>query len=47
MYVGQIYKSSIKHYDYYANKLCLKLRITAQRKNIPWDGYYYFSLTDK
>lgn len=47
MYVGYIYKDSIKHYDYYVRKLCLKLRITAQRKDVPWDGYYYFCLTDK
>ena len=45
-YIGKIYKNSLKHYWYYRNKLITKIRIIYKRKKIPWDGYYYFGLSD-
>lgn len=45
-YIGKVYKDSLKHYWYYRNKLIIKLRILYKRKKIPWDGYYYFALSD-
>lgn len=38
---------SIKFFKYYIRKLAIKLRVINKRKKIPWDGYYYFALTDK
>ena len=45
-YIGHLRKDSIKHLHYYIHKLCVKLRVLYNRKKIPWDGYYYFALTD-
>ena len=46
-YFGQLKGNSLSHFYYYINKLSKKLRILYKRKKIPWDGYYYFALTDK
>lgn len=45
-YIGKLRKDSIKHFIYYKNKLATKIRILYKRKKIPWDGYYYFALTE-
>ena len=46
-YIGQLKKSSIQHFHYYIMKLVKKIRVLYKRKSIPWDGYYYFALSDK
>lgn len=45
-YIGKLTNDSFKHFDYYAQKLALKIRILYKRNKIPWDGNYYFALTD-
>ena len=47
VYIGKLTNDSIKHCNYYKYKLALKIRILFKRKNLKWDGYYYFALTDK
>lgn len=46
-YMGTLRNNSIKHFHYYRNKLTVRLRVLYKRKNIQWDGYYYFALTDE
>lgn len=46
-YCGQLMNNSLKYFNYYVTKMSVKLRIMYLRKKIPWDGYYYFSLTSK
>lgn len=46
-YIGTLRNNSLKHFHYYKNKLIIKLRVLYKRKNIQWDGNYYFALTDK
>lgn len=43
-YIGHLRNNSLIHYSYYIQKLCKKLRVLYKRKNIQWDGYYYFAL---
>ena len=38
-------KDSLKWFDYYKRKMKVKLRVMYKRKQIKWDGYYYFALT--
>lgn len=45
-YIGYLRNDSIKHFHYYAKKLSLKIRVLYKRRKIPWDGYYYFALSD-
>nr|DAN43641.1 MAG TPA: hypothetical protein [Caudoviricetes sp.] len=45
-YIGTLRKDSLKHFQHYIKKLVIKLRVLYRRKNIEWDGYYYFALTD-
>ena len=45
-YVGQLTNNSLKHFNYYKNKMRVKLRVMYKRKKINWDGYYYFALTE-
>ena len=45
-YIGTLRRDSVKHFEYYIKKLTVKLRVLYKRKNIQWDGYYYFALTD-
>ena len=47
LYCGKLMKDSIKYFEYYRRKMIIKIRINHKRLNIPWDGYYYFSLTYK
>lgn len=44
-YIGHLKCDSIKHFLYYKKKLIVKLRVLYKRKKIPWDGYYYFALS--
>lgn len=44
-YIGYLKYDSIKHFLYYIKKLTVKLRVLYKRKKIPWDGYYYFALS--
>jgi len=37
---------SVKYFQYYKRKMRVKLRVLYKRKHIPWDGYYYFALTE-
>lgn len=37
-------KDSLKWFDYYKRKMKVKLRVMYKRKQIKWDGYYYFAL---
>jgi hypothetical protein len=46
-YIGNLKKDPIKHFLYYINKLSIRLRVLYRKKKIPWDGYYYFALTEK
>lgn len=45
-YSGRARKDSVEWFQYYCTKLATKIRILYKRKKIPWDGYYYFALTD-
>ena len=44
-YCGQLMNNSLHYFNYYKRKIRIKLRIMYKRKNIPWDGYYYFALS--
>lgn len=44
-YCGQLMNDSLKYFNYYKRKMRVKLRVMYKRKNIPWDGYYYFALS--
>ena len=46
-YIGTLTNNSIKHFHYYKNKLTIRMRVLYKRKNIPWDGYYYFALDEQ
>lgn len=45
-YIGRLTKDSVKHFHYYIKKLTVKLRVLYKRKKIPYNGYYYFALSD-
>lgn len=45
-YSGQLMNDSLKYFSYYKRKIRVKLRVMYKRKHIPWDGYYYFALTE-
>lgn len=44
-YSGSLMKSSLKWFNYYIRKMIVKLRVMYKRKQISWNGYYYFALT--
>lgn len=46
-YFGYLFKNSISHYIKYAKKMIVRLKVMRKRLGIPWDGYYYFGITDK
>ena len=46
-YIGHLKKDSLEYFKYYIKKLSLKLRVLYKRKNIQWNGYYYFALNNK
>lgn len=45
-YIGNLKKNSLQHFEYYIKKLIIKLRVLYKRKQVPWDGCYYFALGD-
>lgn len=45
-YIGYLRRNSVQHFLYYIKKLCIKIRVLSKRRKLPWDGYYYFALTD-
>lgn len=45
-YIGNLKSSALQHFKYYIRKLIVKLRIAYKRKKTPYDGYYYFALTE-
>lgn len=45
-YIGNLKKNPLQHFNYYIKKLLIKMRVLYKRKNIQWDGNYYFALTD-
>ena len=45
-YIGNLKKDSLSHFFYYIRKLNVKLRVLYKRKQIQWDGYYYFALSE-
>ena len=44
-YIGNLRKDSLQHFYYYIRKLTVKLRVLYKRKEVEWDGYYYFALS--
>ena len=44
-YCGRMMNDSIRWFDYYKKKMSIKLRVMYKRKQIPWNGYYYFALS--
>ena len=44
-YTGSLMNNSLKWFNYYIKKMVVKLRVMYKRKQIPWNGYYYFALT--
>lgn len=44
-YIGSLTKDSLKHFDYYRNKLLLKIRYIFESYH-KWDGYYYVAVPD-
>lgn len=45
-YMGTLKKTPLQHFAYYRRKLSTKIRVRYRRAKSPWDGYYYFALTD-
>lgn len=45
LYCGNLMKDSVKFFNYYRKKMCVKIRTTFRLKKLPWDGYYYFGRT--
>lgn len=45
-YIGNLKKNSLQYFEYYIRKLIVKIRVLYKRKNINWDGNYYFALDD-
>ena len=46
IYVGTLTNDSLRHFNYYTLKLGLKFRLQYIRNKVPWNGYYYFALTE-
>lgn len=44
-YCGRMMNDSVQWFDYYKKKMSIKLRVIYKRKQIPWNGYYYFALS--
>lgn len=45
-YCGQLTNNSVRWFEYYKRKIKIKLRVLYKRKQIPWNGYYYFALSE-
>lgn len=46
-YIGSLKKDSIKHFNYYKDKLIKKIRFLYYRLKPNWDDYYYLGLTEE
>ena len=46
-YIGYLKKDPVEHFNYYKKKLIVKLRVLYRKRKIPWDGYYYFALSQE
>ena len=46
-FVGEIALDTARQLRSYVNTLTIKIRLCTSRKNIPWDGYYYFALSEE
>lgn len=44
-YSGRLMNDSVKWFEYYKRKMKIKLRVMYKRKQISWNGYYYFALS--
>lgn len=47
MYCGRIFKNVLENYKYWKLKAKIKVRYQNALKKEPFDGYYYFGLTEK
>ena len=47
LYIGNLRIHPLDHFFYYIRKLCIRLRVLYRKRKIPWDGYYYFALTEQ
>jgi len=45
-YIGKFYYDGLKYFNYYVRKYITKTRIIYKRDKTPFDGYYYFALTE-
>lgn len=45
-YCGRLMNNSVKWFEHYKRKMKVKLRVMYKRKQIPWNGYYYFALSE-
>lgn len=45
MYIGDLCKDPVKHFNYYRRQLSRKIRFLYRRSKVAWDGYYYCFLT--
>lgn len=46
-YIGKLKHNALDHFNYYVKKLIVKTRVTYKRSKIPWDGYYYFAISEE
>ena len=46
-YIGNVSNDPIKHFSYYLRRLIIRLRVLYRRRHIPWDGYYYFAISEE
>lgn len=46
-YIGKLKHNALDHFNYYVKKLIVKTRVTYKRSKVPWDGYYYFAISDE
>lgn len=46
-YIGTLTSTPLQHYTYYIRKLVTRFRVLYKRRHIKWDGYYYFTLSEK
>ena len=46
-FIGKLTKNSLKNYITYRYKLARRIRFMFARKKENWDGYYYFTRTEK
>ena len=44
-YLGNLTKSSIRHFNYYREKLICRIKFNYDRTKPEWDGYYYTMLS--